>query len=141
MDVTNRPDLADLIADFDLFDDWEDRYRHLIDLGKALPALQETDKTEANRVSGCASQVWLVVDPAQDGRFQFRGDSDAHIVRGLVALLTQIYHDRPTAEVVAMDAAVVLDRIGLAEHLTAQRANGLKSMIARIKDEAAAAIA
>jgi cysteine desulfuration protein SufE len=125
-----------LIEDFEFLDDWEDRYMHVIDMGKSLPPLDDAFKTEATKVKGCASQVWLVTD--RDGDIlRFSGDSDAHIVKGLVAIVLEVYSGRTEKEIIALDARDILDKLGLSEHLSAQRANGLASMIARIKAEAA----
>jgi len=130
-------DIADTFA---FLDDWEDRYRHVIELGRAMPPLGEEWMTPEWKVSGCASQVWLVPEIA-GGRFGFRGDSDAMIVRGLVAVLHALYDGLPLEEVGAVDAPAELARLGLEENLSAQRSNGLRSMIARIRDHAAAALA
>lgn len=128
--------IQDMIDDFQFLDDWEDRYMHVIDMGKSLPPLPDSDRTETNKVKGCASQVWLV--SAQDGdKLTFSGDSDAHIVKGLVAIVLQVFSDRTRAEILALDANDILAKLGLAEHLSAQRSNGLASMIGRIKAEAA----
>lgn len=125
-----------MIDDFQFLDDWEDRYMHVIDMGKSLPPLPDSDRTETNKVKGCASQVWLV--SAQDGdKLRFSGDSDAHIVKGLVAIVLQVFSNRTRAEILALDANDILAKLGLAEHLSAQRSNGLASMIGRIKAEAA----
>lgn len=131
-----QSDIDDLIEEFDFLGDWEERYRYLIEMGKAMPPLPECDKTDANRVKGCTSRVWLAVDPSSDGKFRFRADSDAHIVKGLAALMIRLYGQRSAEEVKAIDARAVLEKIGLAEHLSPQRSNGLKAMIARIKHEA-----
>jgi len=131
-------DIDAIVDEFELLDDWEERYRYLIDLGKALPEFADQDRTDANKVKGCVSQVWLVTG-SDGGRFTVRGDSDAHIVKGLVALLTRLYDGRSPAEVGAIDARDVLARIGLAEHLSPQRSNGLVSMVARIRSDAGAA--
>lgn len=128
--------IQDMIDDFQFLDDWEDRYMHVIDMGKSLPPLPDSDRTEINKVKGCASQVWLV--SAQDGdKLKFSGDSDAHIVKGLVAIVLQVFSNRTRSEILALDANDILSKLGLAEHLSAQRANGLASMIGRIKAEAA----
>lgn len=128
--------IQDMIDDFQFLDDWEDRYMHVIDMGKSLPPLPDSDRTEINKVKGCASQVWLV--SAQDGdKLRFSGDSDAHIVKGLVAIVLQVFSNRTRSEILALDANDILSKLGLAEHLSAQRANGLASMIGRIKAEAA----
>lgn len=128
-----QTEIEDLVEEFDLLDDWEQRYRYLIDLGKALPALPDHERTEANRVQGCVSQVWLVVEPGTDNSVIYRADSDAHIVRGLAALLVRIYSGRSRSDILAVDAREVLGRIGLSEHLSPQRSNGLAAMIGRIR--------
>jgi cysteine desulfuration protein SufE len=127
-------------SDFALLDDWEDRYRYVIELGRALPALPAAEHVDANKVRGCASQVWLVTDVANgdDGlpRLHFRGDSDAHIVRGLIAILFAIYSDRTAKDIVTTDAEGIFSGLGLREHLTPQRSNGLNSMVERIRSDA-----
>jgi cysteine desulfuration protein SufE len=133
--------IENILADFQLLDDWEDRYRYLIELGRALPPLPEAARTEANKVRGCASQVWLAaeVNGAAAGaapRLIFKGDSDAHIVRGLIAILFTIYSGRCADEIVRIDVQGVFRRLGLAEHLTRQRSNGFASMVERIRTEA-----
>jgi len=128
-----------LAADFALFSDWEERYGYVLDLGRTLPALPEALRTEANRVRGCASQVWLVSDLV-DGRLHFRGDSDAHIVRGLVALALKLFSDRTPAEILAADPHAIFQRLGLGEALSAQRANGVASLLKRIQADARAAL-
>lgn len=137
---------ADLKDNFSLVEDWEDRYRYVIELGRALPGLPEAAKTDANKVRGCASQVWLVtkLTPQADGSapiMHIDGDSDAHIVRGLVAILLAIYQDRPADEIAAHDALEDFAELGLKDHLTPQRSNGLASMVARIRAEAKEAAA
>ena len=127
--------------DFELLDEWEDRYRYVIELGRQLPPLEAAEKCEATKVRGCASQVWLVVDPAEgdgEARFRFRGESDAHIVQGLIAILKAIYDSRTPAEVLKTDAIAIFAELGLSDHLTPQRSNGLKSMIERIRSQAQA---
>lgn len=135
--------LADIRSDFEVLDDWEDRYRYVIELGRALEPLPDALHTESNKVRGCASQVWLftTVDPAGDGppRLRFQGDSDAHIVRGLIAILFAIYDGKSADEILATDAQAVFAELGLTEHLTPQRSNGLASMVARIQADARAA--
>lgn len=121
--------------------DWEDRYRYLVKLGQALPKLTDAEKSEANKVYGCASQVWLTAQAGQEGGLtivRFRGESDAMIVQGLVALLLALYSGRPAREVVETDAIHVFDQIGLREHLTRQRANGLAAMATRMRAAAKA---
>ncbi|MEW6597931.1 MAG: SufE family protein [Pseudomonadota bacterium] len=132
--------LAELADEFDLLGDWEERYRHIIDLGKGLGPLSDEERSEANKVRGCASQVWLVAEPAAEGRLVFRGDSDAHIVRGLIAILLQLYSGRAPADMLAFDAKAAMARLGLAGALSAQRSNGLFSMVERIRREASARI-
>lgn len=122
----------EIAEDFEFLDDWEDRYRHVIEMGKAMAPLEDAFRVPATKVDGCASQVWIVPQ-IQDGIFSFRGDSDAMIVRGLVAVLAALYNGLTTAEVKAVDAHAELERLGLNEHLSAQRSNGVRSMIERIQ--------
>jgi cysteine desulfuration protein SufE len=133
--------LDELVAEFDLLGDWEERYRYVIELGKELAPLSEAERNEANKVRGCASQVWLVTEPRSDGRLDFRGDSDAHIVRGLIAVLLRLYAARTPREILDFDAKAAFDKLGLAGALSTQRSNGLASMVARIQRDAAFAIA
>ena len=133
--------LDDLVEEFALLDDWEDRYRYIIDLGRQLEPLSENEHSEANKVRGCASQVWLVTEPGAEGRLHFRGDSDAHIVRGLIAILLKLYSDRSPQEILEVDSNGAYERLGLSGALTAQRSNGLFSMVERIRRDAAAALA
>ena len=121
---------------FDFLDDWEERYRHVIELGKAMPTLDESFKVPALKVQGCASQVWLRPMPG-DGKFDFQGDSDAMIVRGLIAVLHALYAGVPLADVAKIDATAELGRLGLNEHLSSQRSNGVRAMVERIREEAA----
>jgi cysteine desulfuration protein SufE len=132
--------IADILADFEYLEEWEDRYRYVIELGKALPDLPDADKTAENKVRGCASQVWLVTEPGDgpDPVLTLRGDSDAHIVRGLVAIVLAIYSGKRASEIARLDALETFKGIGMIEHLSAQRANGLRSMVNRIQAEAAA---
>lgn len=132
-------DLDELAAEFDLMDDWEERYRYVIDLGRELASLSEAERSEGNRVRGCASQVWLVTEAGPAGGLVFRGDSDAHIVRGLIAIVVRLYSGRSPAEIMAFDPRAAFDRLGLAGALSTQRSNGLFSMIERIRRDAAAA--
>lgn len=125
--------LDELLEEFDLFDDWEERYRYIIDLGKELAPLSDDEKTEATRVRGCASQVWLVMDPAPEGILKFRGDSDAFIVRGLIAVLIRLLNDLPYSEIQDFSIRDALTRLGLDEALSSQRTNGLMSMVERLK--------
>ena len=130
--------LDDIVANFELLDEWDDRYRYLIELGKSLDPLPEADHVDANKVRGCASQVWLVTEPQADGRVIFRGDSDAHIVRGLIAVLLRLFSGKPPAAILAFDPKDAFERLGLAGHLSAQRSNGLASMAARIRRDSEA---
>ena len=121
---------------FEFLDDWEDRYRHVIELGKAMPALDPAFRVPATKVDGCASQVWIrpiVEGTGPEARFDFDGESDAMIVRGLIALLHALYAGLPVREVLGIDAAAELARLGLNDHLSAQRSNGLRSMVERIR--------
>lgn len=128
----------DIAETFEFLDDWEDRYRHVIELGKALPPLEEALKVPATKVDGCASQVWL--HPRIKGdTFDFAGESDAMIVQGLIAILHALYAGQSLKDVAAIDAQAELVRLGLADHLSAQRSNGLRAMIVRIRETAAAA--
>jgi cysteine desulfuration protein SufE len=137
-----QPSIETLIEDFDLLEDWEDRYRYLIELGRALPELPAEFHTDAYKVRGCASQVWLVTDihPREGASpiLTFRGDSDAHIVKGLIAVLFALYSGRNADEILDVDPRKVFARLGLDEHLTPQRANGFSSMVQRIRADAAA---
>ncbi len=131
--------LEDIAAEFELLGDWEERYRYVIELGKDLAALTDAERSDENKVRGCASQVWLVTEPQADGALTFRGDSDAHIVRGLIAILLRLYSGRRPAEIVGFDAKAAFDRLGLTGALSAQRSNGLFAMTERIRRDAAAA--
>jgi cysteine desulfuration protein SufE len=134
------PAFEDLTETFEFLDDWEDRYRHVIELGKAFAPMDEALKVPATKVQGCASQVWI--QPfISDGRFDFQGDSDAMIVKGLIAVLHALYAGLPVAEVVAVDAPAELGRLGLTDHLSSQRSNGLRAMVERIRQVAAEAAA
>lgn len=127
----------DIAETFAFLDDWEDRYRHVIELGRAMPPLEDSFKVPAYKVDGCASQVWLR-PVIEGGRFDFQGDSDAMIVRGLIAVLHALYAGLPVAEVAAVDAAAELGRLGLNDHLSSQRSNGLRAMVERIRKVSAA---
>ena len=130
--------LDDLVAEFDLLGDWEERYRYVIDLGRTLAPLSEAEHSEANKVRGCASQVWLARDPDADGRMVFRGDSDALIVRGLIAILLRLYSGHIADETLSFDARAAFETLGLSGALSTQRSNGLFSMVERIRRDAAA---
>ena len=128
--------LAELRDEFDLLGDWEERYRYVIEMGKDLAPLSDAERNEGHKVRGCASQVWLVTEPQADGTLRFRGDSDAHIVRGLIAILLRLYSGRAPSEILAFDAKAAFEALGLAGALSAQRSNGLASMVARIRRDA-----
>ncbi len=126
----------ELVEDFEFLDDWEDRYRHVIDQGKAMDALEEALRVPATKVDGCASQVWLHAQ-VEDGRLHFDGASDAMIVSGLIAVLRTLYNGMTPEEVLAVDARAEMGRLGLNDHLSAQRSNGLRAMIERVRETAA----
>ncbi|MDH3668515.1 MAG: SufE family protein [Paracoccaceae bacterium] len=136
-------EFEEIVENFELFDDWEDRYRYVIELGREMPPLPDARRTDAAKVEGCASQVWLVPEVEKDaaGRdcLHFQGDSDAMIVRGLIAVLRALYSGQPVAAVPKIDAQAQLGRLGLEQHLSAQRSNGLKAMVCRLNDLAVAA--
>ena len=133
-----QPAFEDIVDDYEFLDDWEDRYRMVIEMGKAMAALDDALKVPATKVDGCASQVWL--HPMIDGGiFRFDGDSDAVIVRGLIAVLRALYNDLPVDRVAQVDAWAELSRLGLQDHLSAQRSNGVRAMIDRIQRTAAGA--
>jgi len=135
--------IAALKEDFSIIDEWEDRYRYVIELGRALPPLDEAERTARNKVQGCASQVWIAVHEVRNGhgpRLSFTGDSDALIVKGLIAIIFRLFSGRPASEILATDAGALLDELGLREHLTPQRSNGVASMVTRIKSDAQAAL-
>lgn len=122
----------EIVEDFEFLEDWEDRYRYVIEQGKAMDPLDDALKVPATKVDGCASQVWL--HPSiNDGIFSFDGDSDAMIVRGLIALLRKLYNGLPVTQVLAVDARAEFERLGLNEHLSSQRSNGLRAMIERVR--------
>ncbi len=131
-------DLSALAEEFELLGDWEERYRYVIELGRDLAPLIDAERSDANKVRGCASQVWLVTEPQTSGAINLRGDSDAHIVRGLIAVLLRLLSGRSAAEILAFDPQAAFGRLGLASHLSAQRSNGLASMIERIRRDATA---
>ncbi|WP_044026755.1 SufE family protein [Ruegeria sp. TM1040] len=127
----------EIVEDFEFFEDWEDRYRHVIEQGKAMAPLDDALKVPATKVDGCASQVWLHPQ-IENGVFHFDGDSDAMIVKGLIAVLQKLYNGLTLSEVLAVDARAEMGRLGLNDHLSAQRSNGLRAMIERIRETAAA---
>ncbi len=133
-------ELETLAEEFALFDDWEERYRYIIDLGRELEPLTDEEHSDENKVRGCASQVWLVSGPGPDGSLHLRGNSDAHIVRGLIAILLRLYRDRRPEEILGFDAKAAYERLGLAGAITAQRSNGLFSMVQRIRRDAEASL-
>ncbi|TKA97287.1 SufE family protein [Cereibacter changlensis] len=138
------PAFEEIAETFDFLDDWEDRYRHVIDLGKAFPPLPDALKVPATKVEGCASQVWIVPKIEGEGaaaRFDFAGESDAMIVRGLIAVLHALYSGLTVAEVGRVDAVAELGRLGLNEHLSSQRSNGVRAMVERIRRVSAEAAA
>lgn len=135
--------IQSLLDDFELLDEWEDRYRYVIELGRTLKPLPDGLRSDANKVRGCASQVWLATDLKRQGggppTLTFEADSDAHIVRGLIAILFAIYDGKPADEILALDPEPIFAELGLKDHLTRQRSNGLASMVARIRSDAAEA--
>ncbi len=130
----------EIIENFSYLDDWEDRYRYVIELGRTLEPIDETARTDANKVLGCASQVWLETKVDRNGQgdpiLSFRADSDAHIVRGLIALILALYSGKTSTDILATDAEALFDKLGLSAHLTRQRTNGTRSMVERIKRDA-----
>jgi cysteine desulfuration protein SufE len=138
-------DIEEIIDNFAALDDWDDRYRYLIELGRELPPLSQAAHSDANKVQGCASQVWLDTTVRANGAggpvLTFEGDSDAHIVRGLIAILFAIYSGRTARDILVTDAVKLFESMGLREHLTPQRSNGFRSMVERIRSDARAALA
>jgi cysteine desulfuration protein SufE len=136
--------IDELIENFTLLEDWDDRYRYVIELGRGLPPLAEREHNDANKVQGCASQVWLATGVAGNGAsgpvLTFLGDSDAHIVRGLIAILFAIYSGKPARRILTTDAVALFEQMGLREHLTPQRSNGFRSMVERIRSDARAVL-
>jgi cysteine desulfuration protein SufE len=130
---------------FELLEEWDDRYRYVIELGRTLAPMPEAEHSAANKVQGCASQVWLARkierNEADEPRLKYLGDSDAHIVRGLIAILLTLYSGRSPREILATDAIAVFDEFGFREHLTPQRSNGLRAMVERIRSDAREALA
>jgi cysteine desulfuration protein SufE len=137
--------IDDIIENFSLLEDWDDRYRYVIELGRGMPPLAEGEHNNANKVQGCASQVWLATNVAPNGAsgpvLTFLGDSDAHIVRGLIAILLIAYSGKHAKDILSTDAVALFVRLGLREHLTPQRSNGFRAMVERIKRDAQAALA
>jgi cysteine desulfuration protein SufE len=136
--------LDEIIENFELLEEWDDRYRYLIELGRALPPLPDAARSDANKVQGCASQVWLSTSIKPNGGagpvLNFEGDSDAHIVRGLIAVLFALYSGKGAKDILSADAIKLFERLGLREHLTPQRSNGFRSMVERIRRDANAAL-
>ena len=132
--------LENILADFELLDDWEDRYRYVIELGRGLPPLPEAYRTDRYKVRGCASQVWLATETERRAGvaavLRFQGDSDAHIVRGLIAILFAIYSGKTADDLLGIDAEAIFAKLGLKEHLTPQRSNGFAAMVERIRTDA-----
>lgn len=130
-----------ILDDFSFLDEWEERYRYVIELGEALPEFPDSDRTAANKVQGCVSQVWLTTEygAGADPVITFRGDSDAHIVRGLVAIMLALFSGQKASDILKIDAEATLKVLGLDEHLSSQRANGLRAMVKRILRDAEAA--
>ena len=137
--------IDEIVENFQLLEEWDDRYRYVIELGRTLAPLPDSAHIDANKVQGCASQVWLITHVKPDGSsgpvMTFEGDSDAHIVRGLIAILFALYSGKSAREILTTDAIALFDRIGLRENLTPQRSNGLRAMVERIRAEANAALA
>jgi len=136
--------IRQIIDDFDILDSWDDRYRYVIELGRKLPPLPAPEHNEKNKVLGCASQVWLVsqTKAGPDGPvLEFAGDSDAHIVKGLIAILFALYSGQPARKILDTDAIATFRQLGLGEHLTPQRSNGFRSMVERMRADAQAALA
>lgn len=137
--------IDEIIDNFSILDEWDDRYRYLIELGRELPPLSQAAHNDANKVQGCASQVWLDTSVRADGAggplLTFVGDSDAHLVRGLIAILLAMYSGRSAKDILSRDAVALFERMGLREHLTPQRSNGFRSMVERIRADANAALA
>ena len=137
--------IDEIIENFDLLEEWDDRYRYLIELGRTLPPLPEAARNDANKVRGCASQVWLSTTIKPNGStgpvLAFEGDSDAHIVRGLIAILFALYSGKGAKDILSTDAVALFEKLGLREHLTPQRSNGFRSMVDRIHRDASAAMA
>jgi len=141
---TDIPTIDGIIDNFSLLDEWDDRYRYVIELGRSMNPLSEGQRIEANKVQGCASQVWLATMASFENNqpvLAFRGDSDAHIVRGLVAILLSAVSGKQASEILAADPIALFDRLGLREHLTPQRSNGFRSMVERIRTDARKALA
>jgi cysteine desulfuration protein SufE len=144
-DADAMADIEEIVDNFSVLDDWDDRYRYLIELGRELPPLAEAAHHDANKVQGCASQVWLETRVHPNGAsgpsLTFEGDSDAHLVRGLIAILFAVYSGKSAKNILATDAVALFEKMGLREHLTPQRSNGFRSMVERIRSDARSALA
>ena len=142
--TTEAMSINEIVENFSLLEEWDDRYRYLIELGRALPPLPDTARTDANKVQGCASQVWLATSIKPNGAagplLDFEGDSDAHIVRGLIAILFALFSGKGAKDILSTDAVALFEKLGLREHLTPQRSNGFRSMVERIRRDANAAL-
>jgi cysteine desulfuration protein SufE len=140
-----RSSIDEIVENFDLLEEWDDRYRYLIELGRMLPPLPEAARSDANKVQGCASQVWLSTTVKPNGStgpvLAFDGDSDAHIVRGLIAILFALYSGKGAKDILSTDAVALFEKLGLRDHLTPQRSNGFRSMVDRIRRDANTALA
>jgi len=140
----DQPPIAEIVENFDLMEEWDDRYRYLIELGRALPPLPEAARNDLNKVQGCASQVWLSTSVKPNGSagpvLTFVGDSDAHIVRGLIAVLFALFSGKAAKDILSTDAVALFEKLGLRDHLTPQRSNGFRSMVERIRRDANAAL-
>src|SRR5262245_8052469 len=143
--TAGTPSIDAILDDFSVLDEWDDRYRYVIELGRKLAPLGARDRHEKNKVQGCASQVWLATTVQPDGAggpvLSFVGDSDAHIVKGLIAILLATYSGQHARDILSADAVELFNRLGLREHLTPQRSNGFRSMVERIRSDAQAALA
>jgi cysteine desulfuration protein SufE len=131
-------ELEQLADEFELLGDWEERYRHLIDLGRGLDPLQDAERGDANKVRGCASQVWLVTEPLADHEIRLRGDSDSSLVRGLIAVLIRLYSQRKASEILSFDVKAAFERLGFSSAISAQRSNGFFAMVQRVRRDAEA---
>jgi cysteine desulfuration protein SufE len=145
MDERDTMTIDEIRDNFELLDDWDDRYRYVIELGRTLEPMPEAEHSAANKVQGCASQVWLAKHVSRNSRNEpvltYFGDSDAHIVRGLIAILLTLFSGRTPQEILAADALAIFDQFGFREHLTPQRSNGLRAMVERIRSDAREALA
>lgn len=139
--MSETPAFTEISENLSFLDDWEDRYRYIIELGQSLPALADEEHNADNKVHGCTAQVWLATTPDAQGHLTYRGDSDASIVKGLVAIVIALYSGRSPTDIAATDAIPIFDGIGLREHLSTQRSNGLVAMVNRIRTDARAALA